>query len=600
MRMIEPRNQREARAPRAVLRRTGMAALAIAGLLTGSVVVTAAAESDADKAPVDWKESDDGIPVTDALTRAKCGGCHAADAKGNLSRISWVRATPEGWAQTLKRMVKLNGASISPDDARGIVKYLGTFHGLAPEEAKPVAYFAEHRVLDETNIPNEAVRGACASCHEFARPMSSRRSKREWALLQAMHVALYPQAERQYNRPATGPLAANPDAPAPAAGTKPPMVAAVALEWLSKNAPLHTTEWEAWRPRIQAPSLAGKWSVSATMPGRGRYVGEMKITPKPGVPDEFVTTTVLHSLETGKSFERSGTGLVYTGYAWRGTSHGAAPEGNAEGTMRETLAFTPDQTTATGRWFAGQYHEYGLDVTMTRETGAPLLTAVSLTAVKTGARGTEVRIYGANIPADLTPQDVNFGAGVTVDKIVSAKPDEAVVTVSVAPNAVGGLRDAALRGSVLQKALPVYSTVDYIKVTPETALAHLGGIKYPKGPVQFAAIGYSDGPDGKPNTPDDYAIGPVDASWAMLEFPTVTYDDDTRYVGKLDDHGFFTPNVEGPNPQRKFSRNNYGEVWVTATTKTLTDKDGKPLSGRAYLVTTVPMYKQWDQPEVSQ
>ena len=93
---------------------------------------------------------------------------------------------------------------------------------------------------------------------------------------------------------------------------------------------------------------------------------------------------------------------------------------------------------------------------------------------------------------------------------------------------------------------------------------------------------------------------PVDVDWEMKEFPTVTYDNDIKYVGTLDASGFFTPNVEGPNPERRFSRNNYGEVWIVATAKTLKDKDGKPMSAQAYLVTTVPAYKRWDQPEVSQ
>jgi len=41
--------------------------------------------------------SEEGIPVTSELVLNKCGGCHVKDAKGNLSRISWIRTTPEGW-----------------------------------------------------------------------------------------------------------------------------------------------------------------------------------------------------------------------------------------------------------------------------------------------------------------------------------------------------------------------------------------------------------------------------------------------------------------------------------------------------------------------
>ena len=77
------------------------------------------------------------------------------------------RTTPEGWEEAIKRMVRLNGLTIAPEEARTIVKYLATYHGLAPEEAKPVMYLPEHRMIDETNIPNDTVRGACTTCHAF-------------------------------------------------------------------------------------------------------------------------------------------------------------------------------------------------------------------------------------------------------------------------------------------------------------------------------------------------------------------------------------------------------------------------------------------------
>ena len=66
----------------------------------------------------------------------------------------------------------------------------------------------------------------------------------------------------------------------------------------------------------------------------------------------------------------------------------------------------------------------------------------------------------------------------------------------------------------------------------------------------------------------------------MEEFYAVYGDDDKEFVGKLSPSGFFTPSSEGPNPKRKFSRNNYGDVWVVATYKGRMDKDGKPLTGK--------------------
>jgi quinohemoprotein amine dehydrogenase len=156
--------------------------------------------------------------------------------------------------------------------------------------------------------------------------------------------------------------------------------------------------------------------------------------------------------------------------------------------------------------------------------------------------------------------------------------------------------------SVLPNAFAVYDKVDFIQVTPGSALARLGGgsATHPKGYQQFEAMAYANGADGKPHTADDVELGPVDAAWSVEEFMAVFGDDDKNFVGNLSDTALFTPASDGPNPERKFSRNNYGDVWIVATAKNEKDKDGKPLSSRSYLVVTVPTYINWDQPEVGQ
>lgn len=575
------------------VRRAGTLAFLLAGVFSASVVVAQSVSKPPGPDPVDWTETDTGIPVTDALTREKCGSCHAPDDKGNLSRISWVRSTPEGWARAVKRMVKLNGAVVEPGEARQIVQYLATYHGLAPEEAKPVMYLAENRILDETIIPNDTIRQSCASCHAFAQPMSSRRSKREWALLQNMHVALFSQAEMQYYRPSPG--------AAPGPDGKPMLPAQVALNWLAEKAPLHTPEWAAWAPRIHSPRLEGKWLVSATLPGKGRYLGEMTISPGQGT-DRFVTVTKLRSLQTGAEIARKGQGVVYGGYSWRGGGEAGAagrPD-DPRSAGREVMWFAPDLKMAQGRWYWGAYNEFGFDVTLTRASADPTVAAVTPYALKAGGKGVEVHIYGDALPQKLTPRDVDMGAGVTVTKILSAKPGELVVSVDVADKAAPGQRDVGVKGAVLVKALPVYDKVDYLKVTPETGMARLGGIKFDKGYEQFEGVGYANGPDGKSKTADDVAIGPVPATWSLDEFHTVTYDDDKTFVGELSQTALFTPSTEGPNPKRLFSRNNYGEVWVVATAKDAKDRFGNPLVGKAYLVVTVPTYQRWDHKELSQ
>jgi quinohemoprotein amine dehydrogenase len=141
--------------------------------------------------------SEPGIPVTSELVIAKCSGCHRKDDKGNLSRISWERSTPEGWEEAIKRMVRLNGLRIAPPDAKAILKYLSTHHGLAPEESKPVMYMAEHRIQDE-QVPNELYGNVCASCHPLGRVASWRRPKEDWKLLSNMHIAFFSQAEQTF------------------------------------------------------------------------------------------------------------------------------------------------------------------------------------------------------------------------------------------------------------------------------------------------------------------------------------------------------------------------------------------------------------------
>ena len=559
---------------------------------------------------------EEGIPVTDALTISKCASCHAKDDKSNLSRISWIRTTPEGWEEAIKRMVRLNGLTLEPADARAIVKYLSNSHGLAPEEAKPVMYMAEHRIQDEV-IPNESVRATCNNCHALGRAFQWHRTRAEWSLLADMHSALYQQAEAAFRR--NGARGGGAAAPAPAGGrgngaataaaaaAAEPISLDTTLDFLGKSYGLHTPEWSSWRARMRAPRLAGKWLVSARMQGRGKFVGEMTIA-QGASPDEFTTTVKLQPVNGGPTLTRTGAGLVYTGYSWRGRSHGgatvnAATPDDLNREMRETLWISPDQNWAQGRWFWGEYQEFGLDVKLIKTTADPAIAAVDRFSLKTGSQGQRVHIFGANLPAQPAPGDLDFGAGVTVKSIASHTPSDIVAVVDVAADATPGKRDLVIGASTLDGALAVYDKVDYIKVTPEASLARLGGDEHsphPRGYAQFEAVGYQRGEDGKLHTDDDVELGPVDVTWSMEEFYSVFGDDDKEFVGALNNAGLFTPNTDGPNPQRKFSRNNYGDVWVVGTAKSEKDKDGKPLVGRSYLVVTVPTYIRWDQPEVSQ
>ena len=544
---------------------------------------------------------EEGIPVTSQLVISKCGGCHTKDEKGNMLRISWERATPEGWEEAIKRMVRLRGVSLTPEEARSILKYLATYHGLAPEEAKPIMYYAEHRIQDETNIPTDNVRGACTNCHPMARPLSWRRSPEDWKYLANLHIALYPQADEAFR---LGISAGGFDEDRHHLDPGAPLPVDEALAFFGKTAPLKTPDWAAWRARMRAPKLTGRWIVSAYIPGRGKFYGDMEVAASSGTDDEFTTRVKLTSVQDGSTISRTGHGLVYAGYAWRGRSKGtpvtnAAPNDLASET-REVMWFSPDQSMAEGRWFWGEYQEFGFDVKLRRPSADPTLIGADRSLLKTGSQGTRVRLIAESLPAQIAPADLDFGTGVTVRRVVSHTPTEIVAEVDVAADAVPGKRDIAFGRSVLPSAIAIYDRIDYIKVTPDSALAHLGSEKHPKGYQQFEAVAYQRGADGKLHTADDVELGPIDVNWSVEEFYSVYGDDDKEFVGSLSNAGLFTPASDGPNPQRKFSRNNYGDVWVVATAKDEKDKEGRPLIGKSYLVVTVPTYIKWDQPEVGQ
>ena len=554
--------------------------------------------------------TEEGIPVTDALTISRCSGCHTKDAKGNLSRISWIRTTPEGWEEAIKRMVRLNGVKLEPADAKAILKYLSNYQGLAPEEAKPVMYMAEHRIQDEA-VPNESVRATCMNCHALGRPFQWRRTREEWSLLADTHAALYQQAEAAFRRGPFAPVinAAGRGGAGQGGGNggtpAEPISLEASLDFLGKNYPLHTAEWGAWRARMRAPRIAGKWLITAHVPGHGKYFGELTIA-QGAAEDEFTTTAKLQSVNGGAAITRTGSGLMYAGYSWRGRSSGtppanAAPDSLAS-TARESLWFSPDQTWAEGRWFWGEYQEFGFDVKLRRVTPEPTLLTLDRYSLKTGSQAQRVRVIGYNLPAQVTVADLDFGTGVSVKSIASHTPSEIVAMLDVAADAVPGKRDVVFRNAVLEGALAVYDKVDYLKVLPEASMARLGGdakSSHPRGYQQLEVMAYQRGADGKPHTGDDVELGPVEVNWSVEEFYASFGDDDKEFVGTLDNNGLFTPNVDGPNPQRKFSRNNYGDVWVVATAKNEKDKEGRPLSGRSYLVVTVPTYIRWDQPEVN-
>jgi quinohemoprotein amine dehydrogenase len=543
-------------------------------------------------------ESEPGIPVTDKLTAEKCGTCHKADDKGNLTRISWVRTTPEGWEEAIKRMVRLNGLALKPEEARHILSYLATDHGLAPDETLPHRWYLEMRQPESEPIPSDRIRIACASCHPFARPETWRRSPTEWRLLVNMHLGYFPVSEFNsfHARPREGAGFGGPPQALLAAGntaqpTKDPVDEA--LDYLTKTYTLHSAAWSNWRASMKDPDLKGRWMVTANAPGKGRFVGFMTVTAG-ATPDVFKTETTLTRIADGSKLTLTGQSIVYAGYEWRGRS-----QLETIGPVRQVMTVAPDQSKIEGRWFWGGYQEFGFNVVAKRESSDVTILGTDVGSIHAGSKDVPVKILGDKFPHSLTPADVDLGAGVHVTKVAAVKPSEISVLVDVDPKVISGFRSVSVKGRTASDVFAVYDKIDYIKISNDSSLAHLGGATHPKGYVQFEAVGYNRGLDGVANTADDINLGPVQVKWSMEEFIARYNDDDKEFVGSISADGLFTPAGEGPNPQRRFTTNNTGDVWVIAKYQ---DKDtgDTALTAKGYLVVTVPVYMKWDQPEVAQ
>ncbi len=565
-----------------------------------------------------------GIPITDPLTIAKCGACHIANGSSMMRRLSYLRTTPEVWEEAIKRMVRLNGLTITPAEASQVLRYLSNNNGLAPEEAKPIFWEAEHRTFrtqeDENGVPPELQR-TCNYCHTIGRVLGQRRPREEYEKLANMHMAMFPGAETGVFRPnnrtlnpddlpatlSTGAAGGNPtlnyaSVPAPES-TKTPLD--IALDYLAATQPLITPEWSAWKPIMHPPKLADTWVINGYQKGKGRVYGKVTVEATPA-PDEFTTKIELH-YASGQVETRTGKGVVYTGYSWRGRSK-AAQTGSATDPnyspveTREAMLVSRDGSTMEGRWFWGGYQEFGLDVQLIRQGSETVVTGTDRYSVPSPWTG-EIHIYGGNLPSMPKPSDFDLGIGIQVIKVVHATPGEATLQISVAPSLPVAMHDVSVRGSTAVKAFAVYTKIDYIKVAPDANLARLGGTISAKQYAQFEAIAFSNGPDGIPGTADDISLGPVSANWSLEEFLSTPDDDDVNYVGTINpETGLFTPSVEGPNPKRQKASNNFptenwGDVWVDASYKT---DSAQSLKARSYLVVTIPNYIQFDQPEVSQ
>jgi quinohemoprotein amine dehydrogenase len=489
-----------------------------------------------------------------ALLDTHCGSCHARQDDGTLSRIGRVRQTPEGWDMTIQRMVVRYGLELPAADRHSLVKYLADSRGLAPTETAPFRYALERRPSVIESYPDPAVGATCAVCHSYARAALQGRDASEWLLVAHQHVGQFFSTEYQNGM------------------RQRDWWAEVSTQFPGKLAALYPLESTAWTEWLRHPraNLEGNWRIAGHRPGVGDYTGSARITSLGG--DEYGVTYQLQ-YAAGASLIGTGTAVVYTGYEWRGTTKLGAEA------INEVFALSADGNAMQGRWYLTDSDEVGATLRAERlRPGYTAIMAIQPTFLRAGTDAT-VTVHGMNLDGD-----VSLGDGIMVSEIEQRSPDTVQVRVSVAPDAADGGRLVQVGASSVAGGLTVFHRVDSVRVEPAEALARVGGGAVAPVTAQFEAVAYANGPDGESGTADDMRIGVMPATWQTDNFGEIAKaKEDARFAGAIQDSGLFVPNVAGPNAQRGYRTNNWGNLTVKGTV----DDGGRPVEGTAHLLVTI-------------
>lgn len=506
------------------------------------------------------------LPAGAQAVRSYCGACHLPEGHGRLARISDERKTPEGWVMTIFRMQNVHGLRL-PDAARAaIVRYLADTQGLAPSEAAPARFALERR----PNVPDLRLPGnlqvLCARCHSAARIALQRRTTADWLKNVNWHLAQFPTIEYQQNardlhwwREAS----------------------TVVPKQLGKLFPLRSKAWSAWQ-RHPPIDLAGHWLVRGYEPGRGSYWGTADIHRV--ATDEYRAVYRL-SASHGGSIDGQSHAIVYTGYEWRGT----ATLGGRH--THEVFAASADGSRITGRWFLANHPEIGADWSARRSGESPQIIAVNPRALRIGASA-DVTVFGEHLAGPI-----NLGLGLQV-RVIHRSTTRLVLRVTVAASAHPGYRTVRVGRARSADSIAVYDRVDRIAVTPAFAIARLGGGKIDPVAAQFADVAYEDVALTGGGTLA-VNLGALPVRWSVAPFDRqAARDRDVAFAGHMNSTGRFLPAGAGPDPKRKFSADNTGNLFVIATLQPPAAAKGaemKRVVGKAHLIVTV---QRWNTPPI--
>ncbi|MGG1663504.1 quinohemoprotein amine dehydrogenase subunit alpha [Brevibacillus sp. NRS-1366] len=516
-----------------------------------------AVKQEAEQTKQEGPKSTSSVHVS-AKVEQSCMSCHAVDNSGKLARIEYVRKSPEGWSDTIARMERNHGVKLTDADREQIIEDLSRERGLAPEEAEQVQYWlANKQSFAEPTPANVNLQNSCMTCHATGRFMAQRRTEEEWKNLKDFHLVSFPSTYLNHRHMDW------------------PKEAEDVLRYLAEQYPEETPEWKEWKGKEFDPT--GAWKVVGFQGTKGFYIGDSTFA-KNG--NGFTETKSVRYVYDQSSVQSSGDVQIYSGYMLRAHYMKDGKKVNGVYNMAENgTMIIGDWSEQKDQGIAGEETYYKV------QTEKPEVIFVTQTALKKGSTN-QITLYGMNLNK-LKKEDLQLPAGVTVDNLTAKSSEEVQLSVRVSDAAQIGSFAIGTPQTTVRSNLVVYDNVDTIKVTPDYAIARIGGAgPMDKVSVQFVAYAYSNGKDGKPGTADDLSLGPVEANWTFEPFPAGSDPQNTQYMGTLDKNGLFTPQVEGINPKRTYTQENLGTATVIATATI----DGRTVTAESHLVSTVPDY----------
>lgn len=451
---------------------------------------------------------------------------------------------------TLQRM-KRHGLALTDDEQRDVIKYLSDTQGLAPSEIKPYRYALDQTPnVQEKNV-HKQLEEMCVRCHSESRIGLQRRTEQEWNRLVNFHVGQITTLEIQYlsrDRDWFG-IATKETAP-----------------YLGKLFAKETSAWNEWKKIAPTVSLVGEWSMLGHTDGKGDFTGSMRLEKN---ADESYSLTMDSSYANGEVSHSTGEAIVYTGSEYRAT----VTLNNVE--MRQVLHYDPKTNTLSGRMYPIEHPETGSSLTAVKSGERQTIVGITPSRLKMG-EATHITIVGSNLDGEI-----KFPKSIALNQIVSKTATQVVLDVT-ATNA----KTASTQKIAIGKAsapIAVYNRVSKIVVTPDYAVARVGGGKVTKQLAIFEARGYAKSAKGM----IDLGVMP-NVTWSIDNFDDQAKEDrDVEFAGTIDSKtGLFTPAEAGPNKERKWSTNNAGKLAVIAKLP----EGKKVLKAQTELIVTVQKF----------